>query len=705
MSRTKRVIAAVLVLCLVFSCLTATSFAAKGVVYESPTSDYKATKITHPEYKQGELDGLIDYESGDPDRGQSYAWSAIGYGDYIYVGTCYAAVYSTMVQMKKTNPNMDLEGLKKASDIAYNGALYMGDMKNNPSDANRSILVRINTKTGETKIVDGPRDMGGYRAAVEFKDKLYFACACSAPSPYLLEVDPNNNDATKKVYVCEKPSDRTISVGIRGLTVAGDKLISSAIGNDGAYIVASENPTEGQDSFKVIATQQDLLDYPAYHYNDDIFGGSIWDMVYFNNKLYFTVVTGKKGMKRSFAMFCGEEKENGEWEYKLLVGDKDKGAKYPFGLGNERSGASNIIVHGDYIYMGSYNDPMINIPAAVFKLDFTNLYKDLAVPAQIWRMDKNENFELVVGEPNEYFPEVKGNMPSGFGNHMNQYIWRMASYNGKLYAGTIDLGSVLMPVTEVLNGDVINMSPEELSSRLNYLKEFIKYIASKYDVNSADTLKVKNDTDKLVGILKDMKPLLNKGGVDNIKASEQFYKLYKSATAIYKKISKFLPEDARKGFDLVFNDDAVHNFYCFTQVSKFLVESHPGFDLAVTSDGVNFEMITRDGMGDKYNHGLRTFAINDNGLFCGTANPFYGAQVWHIEDKDEAAKPVEPNEDNTVTPATKPDASEAPTQGEADKLPEEVPNTGVATTSIAIAASALTAGVVLTLINKKKKEF
>lgn len=42
-------------------------------------------------------------------------------------------------------------------------------------------------------------------------------------------------------------------------------------------------------------------------YNDSIFGGAIWDMIGFQDKLYFTVVTGKAGNKQAFAMFCGEQ--------------------------------------------------------------------------------------------------------------------------------------------------------------------------------------------------------------------------------------------------------------------------------------------------------------------------------------------------------------------------------------------------------------
>ena len=42
----------------------------------------------------------------------------------------------------------------------------------------------------------------------------------------------------------------------------------------------------------------------------------------------------------------------------------------------------------------------------------------------------------------------------------------------------------------------------------------------------------------------------------------------------------------------------------------------------------NFQTITANGFGDPYNHGLRVFAATDQGLCLGTANPFYGTQIW-----------------------------------------------------------------------------
>ena len=60
-----------------------------------------------------------------------------------------------------------------------------------------------------------------------------------------------------------------------------------------------------------------------------------------------------------------------------------------------------------------------------------------------------------------------------------------------------------------------------------------------------------------------------------------------------------------------------------------------GFDLYSTGDGVSFTPVTTNGFGDKYNYGGRTLKATGNGIFIGTANPFYGCQVWKLAEEEE----------------------------------------------------------------------
>ncbi len=693
---------------------------APGITVEQGAG-YTATKISHPNAALGENDGIVNADSsgtattgdGDADRGQSYSWSSVGYGDWMYVGTCYSAMGSTLKHMA-SNMGTTYKVLKAALDVAFNGELYLD------SGENRSLLLKINTKTGEVKIVVDPiqqstgasYNVNGYRAAIEFHDKLYFAAAATV-RPYLLEVDPTT-DETKIVYQTSGVAPG-ISVGIRGLAVLNDQLIASMIGPDGAYIVSSSDPSAGADSFKTIATQEDLLNYPAYHYTDNIFGGAIWDMVGFNGKLYITVVTGTSDNKQSFALFRGEENADGDWKYTLLVGNPNDGARYEYGFGADRSGAANLVVYNDHLYIGGYNDPMVALPDALdFK--FENLYKDLSSPVNLWRMDADENFELVAGESdNKYFGEPVGTidgetMRAGLGagsdmsRHLNQYVWRMQAYDGKMYAGTFDISDLSYPLTQFTNGDVLKRTPEQWKKQLEYIKTFLELLqedqgGSSTTAESSDSLEatkpedgnaedgvaaqtlddnakavVDNDetatTDEqsaaddvaangkasdVIADLTKMRELLNNMGndleskqtdVDVDEASAQtddytiddrvqFQRWLYELLSLYNSNKQYLPESITQELDKWLTQDNVDNFTDFVGVCKYLhyaTADTRGCDLVVTSDGLNFQTITRNGFGDNNNHGLRVFAVTNSGLSVGTANPYHGTQIWMLND-------------------------------------------------------------------------
>ena len=152
--------------------------------------DQTFEKITHPEKDVKTADGIVDYLGDsavgivtDPadesynvgDRGQNYAWSAIGYGDWLYVGTCYAAMGNTLSLMKSSlGDKYDEKVLQATFDAMFNGSFF-----NTEEDGGnaKGVLVKINTKTGETKLLMA-KSFNGYaplfRNAVEYHGKLYF---------------------------------------------------------------------------------------------------------------------------------------------------------------------------------------------------------------------------------------------------------------------------------------------------------------------------------------------------------------------------------------------------------------------------------------------------------------------------------------------------------------------------------------------------
>ncbi len=644
----KKITAIVLAVVMILSVVLSVSAESTALTYEGENG-FTATKISHPGTGVGEVDGLIEF-NGENDRGQNYSWSSVGYGDYVYVGTCFGAIYQTLriIAMEK---GMDFSELKLVVDCLYNGTLYTGDEGDTGVTQNRSFIVKINTKTYETEIVLGPEKNGGYRAATKFNNKLYFAA--TGAQPKIIEIDPENGDAIQDVCYSERPQSASISTGIRGLTVYKDMLVATMIGNNGAYMVASENPSAGPDSFKTICTQEDLLDYPAYHYMDSIFGGSIWDIIEYNGKLYITVVTGKNGNKQAFALFSGEMDENGEWSFDLIAGNEADGAEYPFGLGSDRSGAANLMTYDGYLYIGGYNDPMLALPE-VLNGSFETLYKDLSSPVCLWRLDENDNIEMVAGEANEVFPEGPiGNMGAGFGSNMNQYVWRMENYNGDLYLGTLDLCGLLHPIQQFTNGDILKMSKEEWISQINYIQQVIEMFYSK---NSKKDIAATGANINVASLEENLETLEdmseNFDEVTTTAEKEKFYELLMEVKEQYLTIRDYLETETKKRIDAFFANERVQNFYYAIQCCKYLSKGERGFDLFVSEDGVNFDVITRNGMGDPNNHGCRVFAITDSGLCVGTANPFFGTQVWLLDDNKPLYGDVDQNGEVTIFDAT-----------------------------------------------------
>ena len=649
---------------------------------------YTATKISHPNAGLGENDGIVNVDANgtptaadaDADRGQNYSWASVGYGDWMYVGTCYSAMGSTL-KLMASKMGTTYSKLKAALDVAFNGELFLDNGEN------RSLLLKINTATGEVKIVAMPvqKSLGddvnvnGYRAAIEFHDKLYFSAAATG-KPYLLEVDPAT-DATKIVYQSSPLSPaaqkKGYSVGIRGLAVLGNQLVASMIGDDGAYIVASSDPSQGKDSFKVIATQKDLLDYPACSYADNIFGGAIWDMTVFNGKLYISVVTGRAGTKQSFALFRGEQTNDGSWKYTPLVGSPKDGARYDYGFGATRSGAANLVVYKNHLYIGGYNDPMVALPDAL-NGKFENLYNDMANSVNLWRMDADENFELVAGEDNnKYFGNPIGTIDgesmraglapeSDTSRHLNQYVWRMQSYDGKMYAGTFDISDLSYPVTQFANGDILHRTPEQWKKQIEYIKKFLEEIkgdgsssanasadakagiatqSAESDASNGEIAKLERMESLMGSMQEDLNAKqtdANADGIATLSADSytledriRFQTMLEELLKIYESIKPMLPDSVTSELDKWLNQENVDNFGYFVNVCKYLhsaTSDKRGCDLVVTADGVNFQTITRNGFGDNNNHGLRVFAVTNSGLSVGTANPYHGTQIWNLND-------------------------------------------------------------------------
>ncbi|WP_295249730.1 hypothetical protein [uncultured Catenibacterium sp.] len=763
----KKIGASFVAFTLAFSCTSAVSATGDNSEFKPTVTynkgDYTFGKISHPDKGVSTTDGIVDYlgggnvgvtgqdqgATGQGDAGQSYSWAATSYGDWMYVGTCYAASGNTLALMDSAlGSKFDEEVMSAALKTLYNGTFFYGHEKEDGTadDDSLGILVKINVKTGEVKLLMSASTTGQsptFRNAITYKDKLYFCGSVTNKGlkmglPAIYCIDPKTDDI-KCVYTGLAPAElgaaykEGICSGIRGMTEFNGKFIASCVGLNGPYILESTDPSAGQSSFKKIATKEDLFNYPAYHFSDSIYGGSIWEMVEFNNSLYVALCTGTEENKpneksmQSFAIVRGDRKSDGTWTWTPVVGDKADGAKYTFGIDPERTraGACNLVVYKDHLYIGEYEDIEIALKDLLFNTNVEFMANNIEQSVSLYRMDKDENMELVVGDATQMFPKggISG-ISSGFGHRENQYIWQSKVYDGKLYFGTFDSSSLLQPLGQFTNGDLLKMSKEEWKSQLNYLKVFIELLLSKYieyptqpatvaetdssltasekvqkaiesaskrysgtqtasaaSDNNVETIKL--TTEQINTLVKGIEDgsikanSLNKkisaelftiiSGMDpmadslNKKGTQEFVDQYVEVYEYYNEISANIPDDLKKLFDILITATKKDNLIAFGKLLKYLSTAQRGFDMYVTSDGETFSTITTNGFNDPYNHGCRVFATGDDWMAIGTANPFYGTQLWKM------TSPVKTVEPTTPTDPEKPDPSNPDQPSEPDK--------------------------------------
>ena len=738
---------------------------ASGAVTYNAGNGYSFEKLSHPTVGTSQPDGIVDYQgdgavavpgadgntaNNEGDRGQSYTWAAASYGDWLYVGTCYAAMGNTLTLMNGTlGDSFDAETMRLTLEAMFNGTFFYGQQKEDGTADKDSggILVKINTKTGETKLLLSDSLNGVaplFRNAVSYKGKLYFCGSVRTNGgksglPAVYEIDPKTDD-WKVVYQGLSSADdyrdayqQGISTGIRGMCVHDGQLVISNVGKDAAgnfvsTILTSSDPSKGQDSFTEIANSETLFGYPAIRYKDSIYGGAIWDMVSYNGHLYATNCTGTPenapddNSMQSFAMVRGDKNADGSYTWTPIVGDQEAdGARYCFGIdpARTRSGAANLIVYNDYLYIGEYNDEEIALERILFNksnteesgkssmggVDCSFVNANLEQSVNIYRMDKNENMELVVGDRTDMFPEggISG-LTSGFGRNENQYIWRMQKFDGKLYIGTFDTASLLEPIGQFSNGDIIDMTPEEWSSQVQRLRDLLNHLldkkspddpivpvntladddsneAAEVDDEKAEAVEVDDEKTEVAKGFGDLSDALEDATGDlcdqavtmsadveddaayvqkidsEIAYFKSFADQYQDMLDSYESLKQQyedaygteLPGDIQDAFDKLLSEENLKKLQSVLTCMYYLHDAERGFDMYVTEDGVNFTTLTTNGFNDPYNHGLRTFAVTNQGLCLGTANPFYGCQVW-IQRKENSENPIDPGTPDPTEP-------------------------------------------------------
>lgn len=739
-------------------------------------------KISHADQGLSQADGVVDYngngtikeyvagqsETGNGDRGQSYSYAAASSGDWVYIGTMYGGLGVQAILSR----DMTSLGLTAAQATALMQTMYAGNMYLGEPDGNSAggMLFKFNVKTGETKILmsksagieGGKGVIPTFRSAFKMNGKLYFegmvmdthnkdltqkeiqtAMAMQNGFPCIYEVDPANGDKLTKVYdSVDVDGFRSLVEGnvftsTRAIGSFGDALIAgdlkpTADGKGQALLVASKTPSD-PDSYKVIADMASFDDLPAIHRQDVNGGGGIYQVQEFNGKLYVVVCTGdtstlndETGTMRSFAIYVGENHgdstNKADWTWRPLVGDTAKGAKYYYGLDKSRvsAGACTLQVYGDYLYIGDYNDVSSALQGFVTKSNFVTQATNLEQSINLYRMDKSENVEMLVGDANDTFPDGgTTGLGSGYDNHMNQYTWQTAVHEGKMYLSTMNTTTLLEPVAQFTNGDILNMSDKDWDATIHYLRVFLRLLwgmgptdpatavatqsadqdadqdaeasaqampstddpealvewacaeagkdasaaqpqsADAESTSSAEPISLTEDqTKELVDGIKDgsivpgslsasdaadtvVKLFDINNGLHTLgsqlsdKGSADFANAYGEITDEFFSIADIVPDKLKGLYEMLVKLTSKANLKAYAKSLPYLAKSKRGFNLFEIADNgakIKVSTVSDNGFGDPFNHGLRIFCDTDDYMVIGTANPFYGTQLWRVRD-------------------------------------------------------------------------
>ena len=739
-------------------------------------------KISHADQGLGQADGVVDYAgngtiapytaglsaTGNGDRGQSYSYAAASSGDWVYIGTMYGGLgVQAILSRDMTSLGLTAKQATALIQTMYAGNMYLGEPDGKSAGG---MLFKFNVKTGETKILmsksagieGGKGVIPTFRSAFKMNGKLYFegmvmdthnkdltqkeiqtAMAMQNGFPCIYEVDPANGDKLTKVYdSVDVDGFRSLVEGnvftsTRAIGSFGDALIAgdlkpTADGKGQALLVASKTPSD-PDSYKVIADMASFDDLPAIHRQDVNGGGGIYQVQEFNGKLYVVVCTGdtstlndETGTMRSFAIYVGENHgdstNKADWTWRPLVGDTAKGAKYYYGLDKSRvsAGACTLQVYGDYLYIGDYNDVSSALQGFVTKSNFVTQATNLEQSINLYRMDKSENVEMLVGDANDTFPDGgTTGLGSGYDNHMNQYTWQTAVHEGKMYLSTMNTTTLLEPVAQFTNGDILNMSDKDWDATIHYLRVFLRLLwgmgptdpatavatqsadqdadqdaeasaqampstddpealvewacaeagkdasaaqpqsADAESTSSAEPISLTEDqTKELVDGIKDGSivpgSLSTSDAADTVvklfdinnglhtlgsqlsdKGSADFANAYGEITDEFFSIADIVPDKLKGLYEMLVKLTSKANLKAYAKSLPYLAKSKRGFNLFEIADNgakIKVSTVSDNGFGDPFNHGLRIFCDTDDYMVIGTANPFYGTQLWRVRD-------------------------------------------------------------------------
>jgi hypothetical protein len=452
------------------------------------------------------VSGLPAGYSGVPDgilgdRQNSYAWSMEVFGDYLYVGTS-RNVFAAMLSASGMGFLLQAPQIPMPADMR--GRIFRMHLQTHEWESFYMPPPIILSGQPIMGIDSGYRMMRAFRAQAK-KPVLYIGSVGSQQCRLLAVL---GQGVPTRVF-CTTKTNKILS--IRAIAEHENQLFWASEDSGGPALWYSHDPY-GEFQANPNVQFGKIQTPPEWFVN----GAEIIDMVSYDDALY--VFWLPYDVEES-GFWCAKlHGKKGMWKWELIVGDLSKGAKYPAGMGRRNNGAAVPVVFKGKVYVGTLDGAAFRMMNGMITPGPMGNPVDMmggAIGMQIFRFDHQDNWERVM--PAAWIGESQEPAYNGFGNPLNKYIWRFGIQEGRLYAGTFDIGTGLNVIYSAMH----------------------------------------------------------------------------------------LPPPS-------------------------VITTPLGFDLYSTKDGLDWSRETLTGFDDPFNYGARSFAKDPEtgDLYLGTANPFYGCQVW-----------------------------------------------------------------------------
>lgn len=622
-----------------------------SIVYaENVPTNLEIEKISNPDAGEGEADGLIP----GGDRETSYAWAMATRGEYVYVGTNRNVIGN--VASAFVNAIMQSGATEEQAWAMVN--LFTGNAIPRPTKTTGEIY-KCNILTGEITHVFTPEGNGvAFRSAIEFEGMLYF-CAYSADitaTSCIYKID--ENDTITEVF---KSRMRAACIHNNELYFGGvDTRYTVDEGDEDCVGIAIVKKDLNDDTkWERIADYKDFKEYASDPGIKDSASSPIWDICSYNGEIYATI-PNTFGVVMYKGHLAEENEQSNEygWCWTEVIG-KNNGVNN-IGLADTSEGQS-----GDNLGLISASATPFQFNNKLYLMDFDN-----TIQAEVIALSGLLTAITTEGTENEpdlsqylkpmyttlNHPQVlwvyddetgKFNKVEAFSQYMestcNEYLWRAEIYNNELYITTMDSAIIYSLATQFKGNHFTRMTEEELDEAVTKIDALIQKIEGFAYANE--------DIKEIVNLLQQTKSMINeyKSAMNNSQLFNDFVVKYEEVIGNLEKLAENVVSTGTNFITEYLLDlctkvdwDALR---MYAYIVKMVENDTWGFDMLKTANGENFEVVTNSGFGDKFNYGGRSLITTDEGLYLGTANPFYGAQLWRISKKTEDT-PTDPPIDN-----------------------------------------------------------